>query len=359
VKTLVCLALAAAPLAMSAQVIPLKPGVVMTWATEPVDSTQREDFERQIVVDSINPQEIHLTDRATNQLKPSNKIVTIMVLRTVSHREATLAREIWLGDNSPDVDQHRGSSWMAASTAVMKQLRADGEADVTLGSTPLEGQGTLRRVEPGPVPITVLVNGRPQTVQTIHTRIDLTPQVNQLGSGFAGITYDLWFVDDTSTAWIMRLTGVTKWSSGSHHDRQGLQQLVRVEWIDSAGELGMADALSKTCRVPAYGIHFATASAELTESSAPSLKAIADLLARQPTWEVTIEGHTDSVGGAASNKDLSTRRAAAVKTALVTTYGVSPARLSTAGYGLSHPIETNTTLAGRARNRRVELARKC
>jgi outer membrane protein OmpA-like peptidoglycan-associated protein len=38
---------------------------------------------------------------------------------------------------------------------------------------------------------------------------------------------------------------------------------------------------------------------------------------------------------------------------------VPAGRLSTAGYGLSHPVETNATLAGRAHNRRVELARKC
>ena len=65
------------------------------------------------------------------------------------------------------------------------------------------------------------------------------------------------------------------------------------------------------------------------------------------------------MGGAVYNKDLSQRRSAAVKAALVTTYGVAAARLSTAGYGLSQPIETNTTLTGRARNRRVELVRKC
>jgi outer membrane protein OmpA-like peptidoglycan-associated protein len=346
--------------ATSAQVIPVKPGVVLTYATQPVDSTQRFDFERLIQVDSVNPQEWHLTDRATNQLKPSNKTVKIVVARTVSHREATLAREIWLGDNSPDTSQHRGSSWMAASTAVMKQLRADGEADVTIGSTPFEGRGTVHRVEPGPVLLTVLVNGHPEQVATMHTRIDVQPQaLSMMGGEFAGITYDMWFVDDTSTAWIVRLTGVTKYSSGTHHDRQGLQELVRVEWVDDGTVKSMTETLTKTCRVPVYGIHFATASAELTESSEPSLKAVADLLAKQPTWNVTIEGHTDSVGGQAYNKDLSERRAAAVKAALVTRYAVPASRLETAGYGLSHPIETNTTLAGRAHNRRVELARRC
>src|ERR1700722_3251919 len=353
-------ALATIPIAISAQVIPLKPGVTLTWATQPIDSSQRDDFEREVSVVTITPIEWHLHDEATNVLKPSEKIGTIKLDRTVSHREATLAREIWLGNASPDVDQHRGSSWLAASTAIMKQLRSDGESDVTIGQTGFEGQGTLHRVEPGPVLISVLVNGHPEQIATMHTHVDLSPQVNQMGGQFAGIGYDFWFLDDTSNAWIVKQTGVEKFSGGSHPTaRQGLQQLVRVQIADSAATLSMAQALSKTCRFPAYGIHFATASAELTSSSGPTLKTIADLMAKQPAWQLTIEGHTDSVGGAPYNKDLSERRTAAVKTALVTTYGVQASRLETVGYGLSHPVETNTTPAGRARNRRVDISRKC
>jgi OOP family OmpA-OmpF porin len=64
------------------------------------------------------------------------------------------------------------------------------------------------------------------------------------------------------------------------------------------------------------------------------------------------------VGGDAYNLDLSKRRAAAVKQALVTQYQVAPERLSTDGFGASRPVDTNDTLAGRARNRRVELTRE-
>lgn len=353
-------ALAITPWAMGAQVIPLKVGVVLTYATQPVDSTTRFDFEREVSIMSLTPDEMHLDDRATNVLKPSNKTVAVHIDRTVSHREATLAREIWLGNQSPDSDQHRGSSWMAASTAVMKQLRANGEATVTIGHTGFEGVSTLRRVDPNPVPISVLVNMRPESISTMHTHVDVSPAgLLSMGQGYSE-SYDLWFVDDTSTAWIVRVTGSRKFRDSTRaSDRVGQQELVRVQWMDMDLSVEMSDALTKNCRVPANGIHFATASAELTPSSAPTLKAVADLLAKQPTWVITIEGHTDSVGGAAYNKDLSQRRSAAVKDALVTTYGVAAARLSTAGYGLSQPIETNTTLAGRARNRRVELVRKC
>jgi outer membrane protein OmpA-like peptidoglycan-associated protein len=215
-------------------------------------------------------------------------------------------------------------------------------------------------VDPNPVPISVLVNMQRQSISTMHTHVDVSPSgLLTVGKGYVE-SYDIWFVDDTSTAWIVRETGSRKFGDSTRTgDRLGLQELVRVQWMDPTLALSMSEALTRTCRVPANGIHFATASAELTPSSTPTLKAIADLLAKEPTWVITIEGHTDSVGGAAYNKDLSQRRSAAVKAALVMTYGVAAARLGTAGYGLSQPIETNTTLAGRARNRRVELVRKC
>ena len=82
-------------------------------------------------------------------------------------------------------------------------------------------------------------------------------------------------------------------------------------------------------------------------------------LVDQTGWRIAIEGHTDNVGTDAYNQDLSTRRAAAVKSALVTDFTVAASRLTTAGFGEGRPRETNETIAGRARNRRVELVRDC
>ena len=64
-------------------------------------------------------------------------------------------------------------------------------------------------------------------------------------------------------------------------------------------------------------------------------------------------GETD-----AYNLDLSKRRAAAVKDTLVTGYHLTATRLTTAGYGAASPVDSNATLEGRARNRRVELIRQ-
>ena len=81
-------------------------------------------------------------------------------------------------------------------------------------------------------------------------------------------------------------------------------------------------------------------------------------MTKNATWILSVEGHTDNIGGTASNQDLSVRRASAVRKALVDRYHITPARLSPSGYGESRPKETNDTLEGRARNRRVELAKQ-
>jgi OOP family OmpA-OmpF porin len=72
--------------------------------------------------------------------------------------------------------------------------------------------------------------------------------------------------------------------------------------------------------------------------------------------EVTVEiaGHTDSVGNATYNRELSERRANSVRKFFLDN-GVAASRLKAVGYGEQQPIADNLTEAGRARNRRVEL----
>ena len=111
-------------------------------------------------------------------------------------------------------------------------------------------------------------------------------------------------------------------------------------------------------RVDVYGIYFDFASDSLRAESAPILREIASALAGHPEWTLTITGHTDSIGGSASNLDLSRRRSARVRRALVEQYGADSLRMKTSGSGDSQPKDVNTTPEGRARNRRVELVRE-
>ena len=104
-----------------------------------------------------------------------------------------------------------------------------------------------------------------------------------------------------------------------------------------------------------YGIYFDFNQDTIKPESEAVLKEIAQAMADRPDWKLTIVGYTDNIGGDKYNLDLSQRRSASVKRALVERYHVNGSHLSTAGYGDSSPIDTNDTLEGRARNRRVEL----
>jgi outer membrane protein OmpA-like peptidoglycan-associated protein len=110
--------------------------------------------------------------------------------------------------------------------------------------------------------------------------------------------------------------------------------------------------------VDVYGIYFDFASDAIRPESEPILKEIADVLARNAEWTLSINGHTDNIGGDTSNLDLSRRRSEAVRKALTERYAIAPARLTTSGYGASQPKATNDTIEGRAQNRRVELIRQ-
>jgi outer membrane protein OmpA-like peptidoglycan-associated protein len=124
------------------------------------------------------------------------------------------------------------------------------------------------------------------------------------------------------------------------------------------GGQAIEQALKKEGHVDVYGIYFDFASDKLRPESAPVLAEIATTLKNNPTWKLRVNGHTDNIGGDAYNLDLSNRRAAAVKQALVAQYQIDPARLDPQGFGATQPKESNDTLEGRARNRRVELVRE-
>jgi len=104
------------------------------------------------------------------------------------------------------------------------------------------------------------------------------------------------------------------------------------------------------------GVRFDTGSARLESESLVILDKVARSLRSNPLVRVEITGHADSTGTAAGNRKLSKARADAVRDYLASK-GVPASRLETRGHGSRHPIAGNDTKAGRAENRRVELAR--
>jgi flagellar motor protein MotB len=107
-------------------------------------------------------------------------------------------------------------------------------------------------------------------------------------------------------------------------------------------------------RVQVYGIVF-DARGEIERSSKGVLEEIAALLGRRPYFKLHVVGHSDNIGSLAANREISKRRAHAVCVALVTEHAISRDRLTANGMGPLAPLTSNSTEAGRARNRRIEL----
>lgn len=101
-------------------------------------------------------------------------------------------------------------------------------------------------------------------------------------------------------------------------------------------------------------VSFDTGRSDINASFAPVLNQFATSLNQNPVTTVTIIGHTDSTGSDAINNPLSMDRANSTRDYLVAR-GVARNRLQTQGHGSHEPIAENSTTAGRARNRRVEI----
>lgn len=99
---------------------------------------------------------------------------------------------------------------------------------------------------------------------------------------------------------------------------------------------------------------FDSGKAEIKQDGMVYIDRVANILKNKTKANVLVEGHTDNVGGATLNQQLSVRRANAVKEALVK-QGVAAARIQAQGLGLSKPVADNNTPEGRQANRRTDI----
>jgi outer membrane protein OmpA-like peptidoglycan-associated protein len=103
-------------------------------------------------------------------------------------------------------------------------------------------------------------------------------------------------------------------------------------------------------------VQFETNKTTLLQRSRPVLDTIAKAILATPGSKWEVQGHTDSVGTAAANKTLAQGRAQSVVDYLVTK-GVDRTSLTASGFGQERPVFSNSTVYGRAQNRRVQLRR--
>lgn len=131
-------------------------------------------------------------------------------------------------------------------------------------------------------------------------------------------------------------------------ERQAMEQAVSINEL--------VDKLNKEGFITLY-VNFDTNKSTIKPESTKTLDDAAEVLKTASTLSVDVNGHTDNVGTPEANMKLSQDRANAVKAALVQR-GVAADRMTAKGFGQTQPIADNRTEEGRAKNRRVELAKK-
>jgi outer membrane protein OmpA-like peptidoglycan-associated protein len=263
-----------------------------------------------------------------------------------------------------------GFTALSISSAVYLKVRDAGMApfsmivtplesrDMTASATPLSGllappraryKGSLTRVSPRPEPFPLLVNGSRAELPALRLK-------GSFADGLRRTEWDLWVLADSAHPLVLKsvLLG-------------DVFQVVRadlpVEQPPGAGKplepKLMEEALAEECRLELPGVYFAFGTAAIDPISDRALAELAQALAPHRDWTFTVEGHTDSVGTAAANQVLSRRRAEAVRARLAERHGLDTHAWGATGYGATRPRESNATIEGRARNRRVELVREC
>ncbi len=149
------------------------------------------------------------------------------------------------------------------------------------------------------------------------------------------------------------------WIDVSIYNSGTVYSLTILELGEMAQEVTAGDMLAALDKdgFMALDIHFDTGQAVIKPESEPIVEQIAVLLRENPELKLSIEGHTDNIGDAKSNKVLSEQRAKAVAAA-VAAKGIEMGRLTAVGWGQEKPVADNRSEEGRAKNRRVEIIKK-
>jgi general secretion pathway protein A len=143
------------------------------------------------------------------------------------------------------------------------------------------------------------------------------------------------------------------------------QTIYRIKDLPPAEDFNQEkspDKIDKSQEVPKhefittqkYTINYSNNSYDFSDKNFQTLDQISKLLVQHPKADIIVKGHTDSHGDYEYNKKLSKLRAHSVKSYFVD-QGINFSRIKSFGMGQKNPIESNKTLEGRRRNRRVEI----
>ncbi|MDB6105531.1 MAG: OmpA family protein [Gammaproteobacteria bacterium] len=341
--------------------IPLVQGLTLVRAA----SERQGDYESTLTIDGVDADGVlHLSTSADLPDPAGGKAKPVTFNRDVSADDRDHART-YKYLFSMGADEYPGTTAMGASAVVIKDLRVAGKASITLdgqlggmanllggflelvpgadsnkpGEPYLSASGTIHTVEAKPVPYPMIVNDAVVSLSAWHVK-------GEFAHAGAPVPVEWYILDDPANALTLRCAF-----------GKDTMETIRISFPLDSPVQSLEMALAKDRRAVIYGIYFDFNSATIKPQSGAVLHTIAAVMKKNQDWVLTVEGHTDNIGGDAANQDLSSRRAAAVRAALILLEVPAP-RLVPSGFGASVPRDTNATLAGRARNRRVELTRQ-
>jgi outer membrane protein OmpA-like peptidoglycan-associated protein len=162
-------------------------------------------------------------------------------------------------------------------------------------------------------------------------------------------------VGDGNTALGAIIGGVVGGAAGAYIGDRMDKQAQRIEQEIPGAEVERVGEGINVTFDETSGVYFATDKYNIEGDSRTALNKLAGIFKEYPKTNILVEGHTDSTGSDAYNLTLSKNRAQAVTNFLVNE-GIPSGRINTKWYGESQPKYDNSTVEGRAKNRRVELA---
>jgi outer membrane protein OmpA-like peptidoglycan-associated protein len=297
----------------------LAPGLVIVGAIygghDGITGKLIGDYECIWTVDRLSADGIDFSWSLTN---PANMRGQRRVLTDDLRKSHKVSVYTWSGESGP----HAGYSvFLRISDAIYADLKAGRKTTFEFDGN--ENPMTIQKV--GEEDLVVLVNERKVRLHTLK--------------GKSGNGWTEWVLDNPGFPAIVKMDGSWSWV------------LTSFAYPDASAK-NLLDQLEKSGVATTHAVLFAFNSAELSAESKPILNVLAEHMKAHPTVAIRVEGHTDNIGGAPFNLELSRNRAVSVKQYLVA-QGVAAERLGTEGLGLSQPVADNSTPEGRAQNRRV------
>ena len=332
--------------------VPLKEGLTLASLWRP---TAQEEYECLLQITKIGATEIMTTTscNAPEREKSSARRVCRSDLRNARMLHTQYGTFKIIGASGQEEPESiTGATAFSLSSEQFSRLKSAGRLPyhyvqfAPSGQLDIDETGELR-VE-GQATASVIVNDKPVNLPVIK----LAGKLNSWNRGKR--------IENEASALVLDDDRfpllVDIWSRNDNNEFR--LQFGKITYPSEGRRDSLEENLSENQRVDVYGIYFDFNSDRIRPESEPVLQEIRTIMERHQDWRLTISGHTDNVGGNGEyNLQLSRRRSEAVRTTLTKRFGIAADRLTSGGYGAGAPKDTNDTPEGRARNRRVELAR--